>query len=113
MGLMMTETMDRTAAANVPAGEALPTVRAEAGPSEAPAGGGRPAFWTLRSLFRTYRWRILFTYGLFNLENLLRLAQPLVLGLAIDGLLSGSYLGVSLFLAQHVAYTAISAGRRM
>ena len=45
-----------------------------------PSAEGRPGRWTLWAIFATYRWRILFTYGLFNLENLLRLAQPLVLG---------------------------------
>ena len=33
----------------------------------------------LRFLFRQYRGRILLTYFLFNVENLLRLAQPLLL----------------------------------
>src|SRR5262249_32171560 len=79
----------------------------------APAGGRRPGPWTLRGLFRTYRWSILFTYGLFNLENLLRLAQPLVLGLAINDLLRSSYLGLGLFVVQHLSFTLISSLRRM
>ena len=69
--------------------------------------------WTLGGLFRTYRWRILVTYALLNLENLLRLAQPFVLGLAIDGLLHASCTGLVLFAVQHVAYTLISVLRRL
>jgi hypothetical protein len=42
--------------------------------------------WMMWSIFSAYRWRILATYALFNLENLLRLAQPLVLGWAIHDL---------------------------
>ena len=51
----------------------------------------------LRSTFRGHRWRIALTYILFNLENLLRLAQPWALGLAIHKLLNGSYVGLLLF----------------
>jgi ABC-type multidrug transport system fused ATPase/permease subunit len=69
--------------------------------------------WSLRTLFRAYRGCILVTYGFFNLENLLRLAQPLVLGLAINGLLRGSYCSLLLFAAQHFAFLLLSAGRRM
>ena len=54
--------------------ELTPTIlsaKNEAAPSVRPA-------WSLWAIFSTYRWRILFTYSLFNLENLLRLAQPFV-----------------------------------
>src|SRR5262245_32450307 len=79
--------------------------------SSAPTSAG-PA-WSLWSIFAAYRWRILATYGLFNLENLLRLAQPLVLGWAIHDLLHSSTLGLALFFGQHVLYLAVSAGRRI
>jgi ABC-type multidrug transport system fused ATPase/permease subunit len=93
---------------------AVPRDAAEGARAEAPAAveAAGPEL-TLRSLFAAHRWRMLATYGLFNLENLLRLAQPLVLGLAIDGLLSGSYLGLLLFIAQHLAHLAISSIRQM
>lgn len=68
---------------------------------------------TLRRLFFAHKGRMLFTYGLFNVENLLRLAQPFVVGLAINGLLRGSYLGLLIFVAQHVLHMGISAARRM
>jgi hypothetical protein len=68
---------------------------------------------SLWSIFATYRWRILATYGLFSLENLLRLAQPLVLGWAIHDLLQSSMRGLAIFLGQHVLYLAIASARRL
>jgi hypothetical protein len=68
---------------------------------------------SLWSIFLAHRWRILATYGLFSLENLLRLAQPLVLGWAIHDLLRSSMLGLALFLGQHVLYLAIASARRL
>lgn len=76
-----------------------------------PSEGKSP--WTLQTLFRAYRGRILLTYALFNLENILRLLQPLVLGLAINDLLLGSYLGLALFVAQHLGHLAVGTLRRM
>jgi hypothetical protein len=78
---------------------------------DAPPTANLPAC-TLRSLFAAYRWRILLTYGLFNLENLLRLAQPFVLGLAIHDLLQSSTMGLWLLFGQHVTHLLLSAGRR-
>jgi ABC-type multidrug transport system fused ATPase/permease subunit len=72
-----------------------------------------PAPTTLRGLFQTYRRRILVTYALFNLENLLRLAQPLVLGLAIDDLLRASYRGLGLLVAQLLGFLLVGCVRRM
>src|SRR6476620_8217899 len=66
----------------------------------------------LSGLFRRYAGRILGVYGLFNLENLLRLAQPIALGWAIDGLLQGSWTGVFILAAQHLATMLLTAGRQ-
>jgi ABC-type multidrug transport system fused ATPase/permease subunit len=68
--------------------------------------------WSLRRVFAVYHGRILFTYGLFNLENLLRLAQPLVLGWAINDLLSGEFFGLGMLVLQHIAYMSIGTWRR-
>jgi ABC transporter transmembrane region len=68
---------------------------------------------TLRKIFAVYRWRILFTYGLFNLENIVRLAQPVALGLAIDGLLSSSYRGLLILIVQHLSHLLISLARQI
>lgn len=72
-----------------------------------------PQALSLRSLFVTYKWRMLATYLLFNLENALRIAQPLVLGLAINDLLNGSYFGLTVFIVQHLAHLAIGTIRQM
>ena len=73
----------------------------------------KPPDLTLGGLFRHNRRRMLLTYALFNLENLLRLAQPLVLGWAINGLLAGSYRGLVWFIGQHLAHLAIAMFRQM
>jgi len=67
---------------------------------------------TLGALFARHRARILLTYALFNVENLLAVLQPLVLGWAINGLLAGRWDGVGWFAAQHLAHVALGAGRR-
>jgi hypothetical protein len=68
---------------------------------------------TLGGLFRRHRGPLLLTYGLFNLENLLRLAQPLVLGLAINDLLRSRSFGLLLFVGQQFAYLVVSWCRRL
>jgi ABC-type multidrug transport system fused ATPase/permease subunit len=67
----------------------------------------------LWQMFVANRGRILITYALFNLENLVRLAQPFVLGWAISDLLHGSCEGLLIFVAQHLAHMLLGAGRRM
>jgi ABC-type multidrug transport system fused ATPase/permease subunit len=64
-------------------------------------------------LFLANKRRMLLTYALFNVENLLRLAQPLVLGLAINGLLVGSYAGLYALVAQHLSHMLIGTLRHM
>jgi ABC-type multidrug transport system fused ATPase/permease subunit len=68
---------------------------------------------SLGAIFRDNKGRMFVTYALFNLENILRLAQPFVLGIAIDGLLKGSYVGLACFVAQHLAHLAVSSLRQM
>jgi ABC-type multidrug transport system fused ATPase/permease subunit len=48
-------------------------------------------------------------YGLFNLENLLRVLQPWALGRSIDGLLLGSYGGLSLYVVIHLGQMAVGS----
>lgn len=47
------------------------------------------------------------------LENLLRLAQPYVLGWAIDDLLRGSYLGLLALVIQHLSHLVIGICRQV
>jgi hypothetical protein len=79
----------------------------------APAPGAAAAPWTPGALFRAYRGRILFTYALINGENVTRLAQPYLLGLAIDDLLKSSWRGLGFFTLQQAIYTAAGVARRM
>ncbi len=67
----------------------------------------------LHAIFAHNRAKLLLTYFLFNLENLLRLSQPLVLGLAINDLLHESSFGLLLFVAQHLTHLLISSLRQM
>ena len=67
----------------------------------------------LKAIFAANRAKLLLTYFLFNVENLLRLAQPFVLGLAINDLLHDSSFGLLLFVTQHVTHLLISTLRQM
>src|SRR5262249_3801207 len=44
--------------------------------------------------------------------NLLGLAQPLALGLAIGGVLAGAWVGLTIFLGQQIAHLIVGAARR-
>jgi hypothetical protein len=106
--------MDDHSVPPVPNPEADNPVSSEAAAFETGARAGDTRNpWTLFQLFRTYRGRILLTYGLLNLEDLLGLAQPFVLGLAINGLLRSSYRGAVLLVLQHLSHMLISMCRRM
>ncbi len=76
------------------------------------AGRQAPPVGPLRAIFRAHRGRILFTYALFALENLVGLAGPLALGLAINGLLQRSWAGLVLFASQHALWVALATFRR-
>ncbi len=67
----------------------------------------------LRAIFTAYRAKLLLTYFLFNLENLLRLSQPFVLGMAINDLLHESSFGLLLFVGQHLTHLLVSSARQM
>lgn len=67
---------------------------------------------SVRGIFRSHRWRLILIYFLFNVENILKLAQPLVLGLAINDLLKGSYVGLIALVVQHTTHLVISRSRQ-
>lgn len=67
----------------------------------------------LRALFAENRIRILSTYALFTIENLLRLAQPFALGWAINDLLTGQMLGVGVLVGQHVLHLLVGLVRQV
>ena len=70
----------------------------------------RAELWQFAS---RYRWRIALTYALFVVENLLRLAQPLLIGWAINDLLQSSFVGLGIFAVSQVLHMAIRVGRQM
>jgi len=72
-----------------------------------------PADVSLKGLFRKHRGKMLLTYSLFNVENLLRLAQPAALGWAINDLLHDRWLGVWILIAQHLSHMLIGSIRKM
>ena len=74
------------------------------------ARGSRGELW---GFAMRYRWRIAVTYGLFVIENLLRLAQPLLIGWAINDLLQSSFIGLLIFAAGQIAHMAIRVARQM
>jgi hypothetical protein len=70
-------------------------------------------FHPLRSVFRAH-WRpILLTYTLFGIENLLWMAQPYILGAAIDRLLVGSYRGLLVFVSVQTGHLLMGMLRRI
>ncbi len=79
-------------------------------PLRVPASAG---ITPLRSIFAANRMKLLLTYLLLNVENLLRLSQPLVIGLAINDLLHESSFGLLLFVGQHLSHLLISSLRQM
>jgi hypothetical protein len=68
---------------------------------------------SLQSIFRRYRRRIVLTYTLFILENLVRLAQPLAMGLAVSDLLQSSTRGMWVFIAQCAIQMVIGTCRNL
>ena len=68
---------------------------------------------SLSSVFAANRGRILLTYGLFLIENLLRLAQPMALGWAINDLLGGEVTGLFVLIGQHVLHLLVGLARQV
>jgi len=66
----------------------------------------------LRTLFDANRAQMMLTYTLLCVENLLRMLQPFVLGIAINDLLNQSTRGLFLFIGQHLAYVLMGTARQ-
>lgn len=71
------------------------------------------ALQRLNGLFHAHRQSILVTYGLTILENLFELCYPLVIGLAIDGLLNGSYSSLMILIGTWLAHMITGVGRHV
>ena len=67
---------------------------------------------TLLNLVRLYKWRTSFALVLVIIESLLEILYPLLIGLAVNGLLDGSYLGVIQLAALGACSLLIGTARR-
>ncbi len=67
----------------------------------------------LASLFQRNRARILVTYALLVIEEILELLYPFILGIAINGLLEQNYQGLIIFACQVVLHLLVGVSRRM
>jgi ABC-type multidrug transport system fused ATPase/permease subunit len=67
----------------------------------------------LTTLFQRNRARILVTYTLLVIEEILELLYPFVIGLAINGLLESNYQGLIIFACQVVVHLLVGVSRRM
>ncbi|MBS1742391.1 MAG: hypothetical protein JST81_05090 [Bacteroidetes bacterium] len=70
-------------------------------------------FEILKKLVQKYRGRLLVTYFLFSLEMLGSLLRPFFLGVAVNDLVKGSYHGLIVLSAVHVAWLLIGTVRHM
>lgn len=70
-------------------------------------------FQILKSLMLKHRGQLVFTYILFSLEMLGGLLRPFFLGMAINDLMKGSYLGLIYLSVAHIITLAIGTLRHM
>jgi len=73
--------------------------------------GSKPL--THGAIFRANRWPIIGTFSLLGLENLLQVAEPLVLGLAINALVEQNWTGFALLCALEAAILITGIARRV
>lgn len=71
-----------------------------------------PRYTVLKTMVLQHRSRLLFTYTLFSLEMLGTLMRPYFLGEAVNGLIKGSYHGVIILSAVHLAWLTIGTLRQ-
>ena len=64
-------------------------------------------------LVREHRTQLVLTYTLFGLEMLASLLRPYLLGVAVDGLIAGSYRGLIELSVAHLLYLGIGTARHM
>jgi len=68
---------------------------------------------TTGDIFRLYRWRLALTYSVTAVENLLEVLYPLMIGIAIDGLLDGEPASLLPFILTWVIHALLSAARQL
>lgn len=67
----------------------------------------------LRKLMHKHKYQLVLTYSLFSLEMLGSLLRPFFLGVAINGLIKGSYEGLILLSVVHLAWLLVGTIRHM
>jgi ABC-type multidrug transport system fused ATPase/permease subunit len=67
----------------------------------------------IKNIFLKHKYQLLLTYTLFGLEMLGLLLRPFFLGEAVNDLIKGSYHGLILLAASHVAWLIIGSIRHM
>jgi ABC-type multidrug transport system fused ATPase/permease subunit len=70
-------------------------------------------FEILKRLMKKHRSQLVFTYILFSLEMLGNLLRPFFLGIAVNDLIKGSYHGLIVLCAVHIAWLIIGTIRHM
>jgi len=68
---------------------------------------------TLKKIFTRFKWKILGTFSLLSLENVLTVSLPFFLGLAINDLLDKSFRGLIYFVAADILRLIIGTARRV
>ena len=67
---------------------------------------------SLRNLIIRFKWRISFTFTLVVLDALLNILYPLLIGLAINDLLEGKYIGIMRLVGLGVLSLVVGSARR-
>jgi len=70
-------------------------------------------FEIIKRLMQKHRYQLLLTYSLFSLEMLGSLLRPFFLGVAVNDLIKGSYHGLVILSAVHIAWLIIGTFRHM
>jgi ABC transporter transmembrane protein len=73
----------------------------------------RPRARSVTETIRPFRWRIVFTYALTVVEDLLELSYPWATGLAINGLMAWDYRMIAPVMIAWLLHTAVGSGRQM
>src|SRR6478672_3817230 len=70
-------------------------------------------FEIIKKLMRRHRLQLLLTYALFSVEMLGSLLRPYFLGVAVNDLIKGSYLGLIVLSVVHLVWLLIGTVRHM
>jgi ABC-type multidrug transport system fused ATPase/permease subunit len=72
-----------------------------------------PGKWIIQTIVQKHKYKLLLTYSLFAIEMLGLLMRPYFLGEAVNGLIKGSYNGLIILVAVHLAWMMIGTIRHL